>query len=406
MSKKQDVKRNKKIEFHLSPEEVHELGMIADRLAVQDPEGESLGNYLRSLRQALSGRDHLIAALMEQLSRNPSLVRFKAYLTFRDSIQQKNLQKTIKQAAYRFSQKGYMEERDEAAEKVVLIQKEVRKPLSYVIPADGTYGFFAALIPESRYPAPVAVTAFFEDNFDQLHVRVVETSFRSFREYLQRIADDVKDRKLGEVPLWHAARLFFEMIDLYSVKSTTPQIEEAKKLLEPYHDPGRKPYVYELMQEVPDPEVQIRSVDLDALSDAVDFMWLILPQKELQPYYERIQEVSNPVLVVPPEVQRERSEDWIQKAVEELCSGSRRLVYQRFFEEQALRFKLSSDDALAMSCWIIAQHLKSRAQVSENPVLRDLIVVSMAYYWPDDFGLVRGEEHDLTPSQSGLILPP
>ncbi|GKT06927.1 hypothetical protein [Desulforhabdus sp. TSK] len=406
MSKKQDLKKSKKVEFNLSPEEVHELGMIADRLAVQDPEGESLGNYLRSLRQALSGREHLIAALMEKLSRNPSLVSFKAYLTFRDSIGQKNLQKTIKQAAYRFSQKGYVEERDEAPETVVLIQKEVRKPLSYVIPAEGTYGFFAALIPESRYPAPVAVTAFFEDSFEQLHVRVVETSFRSFREYLQKIADDLKDRKLGEVPLWHAARLFFEMLDLYSVRTTSPQIEEAKRLLEPYHDPGRKPYVYELMEEIPDPEVQIHSADLDALSEAVDLLYLILPRKELQPYYERIQELSNPVLVVSPEVQRERSEDWIRKAAEELCSGSRRLVYQRFFEEQALLFKLSSDDVLAMSCWIIAQHLKSGAQVSENPVLLDLIVVSMAKHWPEEFRFESGEENDLPPSQSGLILAP
>lgn len=406
MSKKQDVKKSKKVEFSLSPEEVHELGMIADRLAVQDPEGESLGNYLLSLRQALSGREHLIAALMERLSRNPSLVSFRAYLTFRDSIRQKNLQKTIKQAAYRFSQKGYVEDRDEAAETVVLIQKEVRKPLSYVIPAEGTYGFFAALIPESRYLAPVAVTAFFEDSFDQLNVQVVESSYGSFRAYLQKVADDLKDRKLGEVPLWHAARLFFEMLDLHSVKSTSPETEEAKKLLQPYHDPGRKPYVYELMQEVPDPEVQIRSVDLDALSEAVDFLWILLPEKELQPYYERIQEVRNPVLVVPPGIKRERSEDWIRKAGEELCSGSRRFVYQRFFEEQALLFKLSSEEGIAMSCWIIAQHLKSGADVSENPVIRDLILLSMANHWPDEFHLVSGDENDLLRSQSSLILPP
>lgn len=405
MSKKQDARKSKRVEFELSPEEIRELEMIADRLAVQNPEGESLGNYLRTLRQALTGREHLIAALIEKLSRNPSSVSFRAYLTFQDSIQQKSLRKTIKQAAYRFSQKGYTEESDEASEKVVLIQKEVRKPLSYVIPVEGTYGFIAVLIPESRYPAPMAITAFFEYGFDHLFVHVVDSSYRGFREYIQKIADDLTDRKLGEVPLWHAAKVFFEMIELFSGEESSSEIEEAKRLLEPYHDPARRPYVYELMPEVPDPEVQIHSVDVEALSDAVELSWLILPQKELQPYYERIQELKNPVLVVPPQIQRERSEDWIRKAAEELCTGSRKLFHQRFFEEQALSLKLSSKEALAMSCWIIAQHLRSGAEVSENPVIYDVVILSMAQHWPGEFLLENGEKNELPKSESNLILP-
>lgn len=53
MSRKLDLKKNKNPELHLSNEESQELGMILDRLSVQDPEGTSLDNYLQSLQKVL-----------------------------------------------------------------------------------------------------------------------------------------------------------------------------------------------------------------------------------------------------------------------------------------------------------------------------------------------------------------
>ncbi len=406
MSKKQDVKKSRKVEFRLTPEECSELEMIADRLMVQDPNGESLGNYLKTLRGVLGGREHLIAALIDKLGKNPTSVGFKTFVAVKDSIQGKQLQRVVKQTGYRFAQKGFVVEPGGAsAEKVVLIPKEVRKPLAYLIPAEGTFGFMTALIPESKYPAPMAVSAFFEDDFDHLFVRVVDSSYRTFREYIQKIGENLSRKKPCEVPIRHAARVFFELLEWFPKKESLPEIEEARQLLQPYHDPQEPPYAYELMPALDDRERLFHDVDVEALWEDIDPSWLVFPQSDLLPYWEKIQELETPVLVLPSEVQHERITDWLRKAADEICVGARRFFYQRFFEEQALLFKLSSEESAALGCWAIVQHLRSGAPAGENPFFIRLAVYSIQYHWGEEAKTQSVHDEEYRESESGLILP-
>ncbi len=107
MSRKQNIIKKGKDDLSLTREESDELQMILDRLAVQDPEGESFEGYLHSLRNSLSGRPLLAAALIDRLSRNPGQTGFRTFQTLEKTVETSPYKRNLKQAAYRFSQKGF-----------------------------------------------------------------------------------------------------------------------------------------------------------------------------------------------------------------------------------------------------------------------------------------------------------
>ncbi|MDY0039184.1 MAG: hypothetical protein RBS57_02655, partial [Desulforhabdus sp.] len=187
MSAKQYSKKNKRTEISLSSQENHELQMILDRLAVQDPHGESLQSYLQSLARTLLGRTGLVTALLDKLSRDPTPVGFLVFSTFQDMVKDKEFKRTIKQAAYRFSQKGYTKERGSSPESVVLIPKESRQVITHMVPAPDVDWFVAGFFSGEAGSESVALSAYSENRFRELSIRVVESSPKLYREFIQKI---------------------------------------------------------------------------------------------------------------------------------------------------------------------------------------------------------------------------
>ncbi len=408
MGRKKEIK-GKEADIRLDEDESGELQMILDRLSVQNPEGETLESYLGSLQAALNGRENLVAALLDHLSRDPSKVGFRVFLALWKSVTEKQVRRVVKQAAYRFSQKGYaVEESGTPVEKVVLIPKEVRKTTGHLILAEGTFWLVSALLPGAGHGGPVVVTAFAEKGFQSLFARVSETSNRAYREYIQQIGDH-EEMQVCEVPVSHVARLFFEMAGFCAEGGTSPEIEQVKTLLAPFHDPAKPPRVYELMSEPENPRELIHGVKTRDLLEKIDQTYLLFSEKDLQPYRQKIQELESPVLVVPPEVQRSRVMDELRRAADELCVDRKKYIYQRYFEEAALVWKSIGWDQLATSAWIVARHIACIAKSGESPLIFQMVILSMQVYWPDDFkgqGQGQGQEGDPTRrTESGLILP-
>ncbi len=105
MSRKQNVIKKGKEDLSLTREESDELQMILDRLAVQNPEGQSFDGYLHSLLNSLSGRPLMAAALIDRLSRNPGLTGFRTFQTLKKAVETSPYKRSLKQAAYRFSRR-------------------------------------------------------------------------------------------------------------------------------------------------------------------------------------------------------------------------------------------------------------------------------------------------------------
>ncbi|MGA2026896.1 MAG: hypothetical protein ABSH17_07495, partial [Syntrophobacteraceae bacterium] len=229
-----------------------------------------------------------------------------------------------------------------------------------------------------------------------------------YRDYLQELSAHAIDHRANEIPPWHAARLFFEMFDLWTAKESYAQLERARDLFKRYHEPDRRPYVYDLMPEVEYPERHFSEFEIDTLLEGMDLSWLRFGKEQLSPYHEKIKALNSPLLVVPREVQAERGMDLLHDAAESLCVGAKRLIYERFFEEQAMAFKLSGAEDKAHWAWIIARNLSGRSPVGKNPAVLQLVRYSISFHWDEDF--ISDKETEKTPTrerrtESGIILP-
>lgn len=407
MSKK--LTRKSKDDLSPSPEESDELQMIFDRLAVQDPEGQSFEGYLHSLLNSLSGRPLLAAALIDRLSRNPGLTGFRVFQALGKAVENSPYRRSLKQAAYRFSQKGFSDVKEiSAPEKVVLIQSEARKPVSHVFMVMGTLWLVSALVPEAVHGGYSLVTAFVEDDFSTFNVRIAEGSNQKlYREYLQVLSTHAIGHRSFEIPPWHAARLFFEMLDFRTVTKPDVNIERARGIFNLWHDPARKPYVYDLMPPIENPEQYFGEIRIEELLKEMDTSWIAFKRDELSPYYEKMKSLDSPILVVPKEIQAERSRNLLSEAAESLCSGAKRTFYRRFFEEQAMALKLSGTEDRARWAWIIANNLAEGSPIGENPAVSRMILYSIQTHWPEfkPTGETEPAPDRLHRTESGLILP-
>ncbi|MGC9195312.1 MAG: hypothetical protein ACP5IL_07645 [Syntrophobacteraceae bacterium] len=390
----------------LTPEETAELEMIFDRLAVQNPGGESFEVYLKSLRNSLGARPILAAALLERLSRSPSPTGFRTFEALESLVEASPFKKSAKKAAYRFSQKGFTaSQKGSAPEKIILIKEEQRTPLAHLFQVQGAMWIVSALIPEASSGGYALITAFFEDDFSSFNVRVVEsTGQKRYKEYLQMLCAH-SSRRAAEIPPRHAARLFFEMLDLWTGKGSYAHLERARDIFTRYRDPEAKPYVHELMSALEDPEQFFSDVDMESLSEDMDLSWLRFDKKELAPWREKLKELDGALLVVPREVLAQRSLGLLSKAGDILCAGKKRLLFTRFFEEQAMAFKLLGEEQKARRAWIIATALAGGSPAGKNPAVSKMIMDSIRYYWPEDFPEPVKLSENEHRTQSGIILP-
>jgi len=410
MSKKQSQKKAGKSEVDLTAAESRELEMILDRLSVQNPEGESLQSLFRSFRSSLAGRENLVLALMEKVGKNPTEVGFHTFLELRDLMQSRDHVRMVKQTAYRFAQRGFVADREAGPdEKVVVIQKEVRLPVAHMVPADHELWFIAAFIPESKfYPDSMSVVVFPEDHLGKLNVREVEGPYKRHKELLQIISSS--HARPCEIPMWHAARLVKDLFELSGEKEqdVSPDLKRVMQLFEAYHDPGRRPYVYELMPEEEEAVGRLSDEDTHRLLNNVNVFPLLFRKEDLAAYKQKVDQIDQSVLTVAREIQEARVLDLVRKAADELCVGKTRLLYQRFLEELAMWLKLSSSKELAALAWRAALHFRSVENAGESPIPVHLVYLSFRRHWPEHFEGLTEKPESVEPfdkTESGLILP-
>lgn len=407
MAKKQPARSRKTLEPSLTGDDSTELQIILDRLSVQSPEGESFQNWLLSLRRALEGRERLVAALLQALSRQPTDAGFRAFLGLKDLVAEKSCVKIVKQAGYRFSQKGYgLETEGEDAEPVVLVAPEVRTAQAHM--AVGPVGliFLTALVSTSPALNPVCISAYFEERLSPLAVKCSTTTAKLYRELIQKMNGSYRF-PFCEIPVRHAALLFREMGEWGGGLPPTADAGRASRLLRAFETPGRPAYAHELMEAVENPEAEMRRLDLGPLSELIPWNYLLFSREELTPLAERIREVENSVLVLSRDIKMDRMDALVISTVQSLCSGSFRERVRRLFEELAVWLRLSKQERLARDAWVVAQHLAKSASWWNNQMLLQLVYSSLVQHWPDEFGPPETAETSSRPDDetpSGLVL--
>jgi hypothetical protein len=407
MAKKQAIKSQKHAEPALTAEEAAELQLILDRFAVQSPEGESFKNWLQVLGGSLEGREQLAAALLLALSRHPSEAGFRAFGVLKDRVSGRRWAKIVKQAGYRFSQRGY---HGDAAtvktEPVVLVAQEVRASQAHMAVGSAGYVFLSALIAPSPGSDPVSVVAYFENDLSRMALKCTATSTRHYREFNQKMSQ-LFAFPLHEIPIWHAAKLYGEMEEWAGGGPATTDARLARQLLGDFLEPHRRPYVHELMEPVESVDNGMMDLELEPLFAFIPVNYLVPGREEVSELAQRIRDLESSVLVIPHEMKMERVEAIIGSTMERLFAGERRHRVKRLFEELALWLLLSRQPYLARDAWVVAQHLQSSASVMKNRVLSQLVYQSLQNHWPEDFEPREEPKisgHGYQETESGLIL--
>jgi hypothetical protein len=408
MAKKQaTTKTRKPSDLTLTPDEMGELQLILDRLAVQTPNGESFTGWLDSLRISLEGRQEMTAALLQRLSRDPGDVGFRVFEALQRTVDEKRLVKVVRQAAYRFAQRGYEVGNSKAPTgRVILVPPEERASTAHMAVGPSGYVFLTALLSSSTATQPLGISAFFENSLSRLTIRSSDTSSKLYREYIQNISG-LFAFPLCEIPVSHAALLFREMVEWAGALPLTAEARSADQSLRSFYEPDRLPRVHELMDPIENPQAELASVDVEPLFNLVPAEYLLFSREEITPLSQRIRDLESSVLVIPHELKMEQADASIRSTIERLCTGARREQLKRLFEEMALWLKLSGQEALARSSWIIAQHIHKAASLGGNPLLQQLVYLSLRKYWPGDFKSREELEEESQPYQeteSGLIL--
>lgn len=416
--KKPGKKKDKKKAPELGASEMQELDIIVDRLRVQTPDGESLENFLHTLRLTLADRPALVVSLLEKLSKEATSVTYQAYLALRDLISKAHA-RVIRQAEYRFRQRGFGAKAEAKqgprSDKVVLVPSETRPAMASILSAEGHAWFASALVPRP-YGEYCAVTMILDFSWHCQNLQILDGSLKQFKDLLRHMAAQ-QGAGYHEVPAWHVAGLFFESLDRYPEQRSKPDAGRSATLLKPYLQTDRKPYPYDVLPEIAEPAAHIGGVNVPDTINAIGSvgLLLLLPDKQtLQPYWEKIRQADESVLVVSPELKRQQTETIIEKATNEIFSPDAIRFHRRFLEEQALFCHADKRQALARDLWIIAQHLRVIRNPSESLYLRRQVTGGFYFHWRNEF--IQGEPNEqpgneaqeadgLRRTESGLILP-
>jgi hypothetical protein len=390
----------------LGVQQQQELEMLLDRLKVQDPQGLSLESHLQSLHGTLSGKEAIAVTLLEKLSKPPTEVGYRFYQMVKGLFTSKEYRRTAKQVGYRFQQAGFgVAATPEETREVALVTSEVKQPIAHMSSLDdeGVW-MICALVPDAQL-GRVVVTMMMRGALRFLDLKHGECTQRAYRQLLQETAHGVGS-EFQEIPMWHAARTAFDCLENSSETLSPDHAKVIRKLFKPYFDPDRPPYAYELLPQLDEPRERLRQLDPATLLRSLPANALLFAKTDLQPTWERIQATDHSVLVVSPAVKEQRTQAIIEEAADRLCAGKMRYALQRFFEEQALYFKLSGNADAVVVAWITAQQLRTAQAASQNPVIVALINLSLYRHWRGEFPPEQesGKPEPFYQSESGLVI--
>lgn len=372
----------------LSENEKAELSFFMDRLRMQDPQGPSLENCLRSLKQALSQREALAAALLEALSLEGGPVCYRAFCELQGIVQDKRLVRIVRQAAYRFRQKGFAPpEALTSAEKstpVVLIKAEEVKSEGYMVVGvkDGIF-HYAAFVHAKDEGQTYGISLLLWGGFVFQNVAVISISRKSFREWLREIAGDVESR-IHEIPLGHLARVLEAVVELGRLPNKQKaRMAKARRLLEPHALRDPRPFFMQLWEQKG--LAPLRDIEIHDLMDFLTQNMLIIPyvtlfsdKLALEAAVNALRTMQSSVIEVPEHVKRERLLEALQSATRHLLPLTACRILAKHWEELALWWLLDRNDpSEAEKIFALAQH----AQSVEDPGASAVMVraVEMAF---------------------------
>ncbi len=416
------------VESVLSENERAELSFFMDRLRMQDPRGPSLENCLKSLKQALSHREVLAAALLEALSREGGEVCFRAFCELQGIVRDKRLGKIVRRAGFRFRQKGFEFQEDGApgpdSSPVILIKGEsIKNECRLAVNSVHHFFQYAAYVYSPHSDAYATVVVNVGPVFTCHQLALLDLSRRGFRDLCRSGADFLKS-PVHEIPLGHLARVLDDLAALGRIApGESTDLGKVRNLLAPHRLEDPRPFFLQLWER------KGRGIVPEAHEEAlVEFLTAepkVMPPDDgglprlslLEGAVKELEAVKHGILEVPERIKRERERERLMELTRHLMSAEFCRALGRHWEEYALGALLNDDFSTAERVYGLAEHTRAVTDPGASRLMArfvELLMVIHHKFLTSDFEEALRKLYGDEPAEgdsegprtpSGLILP-
>lgn len=411
----------------LSENERAELSFFMDRLRMQDPRGPSLENCLKSLKQALSHREALAAALLEALSREGGEVCFRAFCELQGVVRDKRFGKIVRQAGFRFRQKGFEFPQDTTpgpdSSPVVLIKGESIKNECRLAFSPVHHLFqYAAYVYSPHRDAYVTFVLNVGPVFTCHQLALLDLSRRGFRDLCRSGADFLKS-PIHEIPLGHLARVLDDLAALGRIApGESTDLGKVRNLLTPHRLEDPRPFFLQLWERkgrgaVPEAHEEALVEFLTAEPKVMPSDGGIPRLSLLEGAVKELEAVKHGILEVPEHIKRERERERLMELTRHLVPAEFCRALGRHWEEYALGALLNEDFSTAERVYGLAEHVSAVADPGASRLMARFLELLMFIHhefltsdFEEELRKLYGDKPAATDSEgsrttSGLILP-
>jgi len=393
----------------LSPGEQAQLQMLLDRVAAQDPAGESLKQFLGSVRSVLEQSPGVGLAFIEALGSMTTPVALKALEALQEVPAAKPLRRAVKTALYRLGRHGLSPEREqeEGTPRVLVPRPADRQAEAWAgwPEGSGDRGLIV-VVPESG-PTYLLVMAVVNPAAGFRDLQVSGTT----RKRIRALVAELTGREatgLRPIPLPHALFLLNECAQVHQSQNQPlpEEYELVRRYVAPWvAAPPSRAHIYELLnrEEIAADPILLRAsgslLDLPPLSS-----WQ-LPQEAALPLVEKLQGLGESRLVLSRASQFERVDQLMREGAGEIFTPALRQYYRRLLEETALLFWQEERSPEARRALAAAIDLeRDVGRFTENTFVLGLMKRAMGEALREQQGEETETAEERT-TESGLIIP-
>ncbi len=297
-----------------------------------------------------------------------------------EATHDKKVRKLIKRSLYRLKSKGVVVEE-------VLSEKE--RPILRPMPEEAKEGFASGIdflgyrVLWLILPHPgrglAVVHGVISDREGIVDFSREEMTRKGFRTFFK----EVKEKNpfpIVEIEPSYVACLFGKAYQLNLEKKETPPqgFLQAKSEIERVKQDYPKPLVYSYLQaeDIAGDNLLLRK-GTDLLRADVFSSWRI-EEDQIAPYVDEVREAEESKIVLNPGQKEVRFQAIFEKALTELFSGERRLLYQRRLEEMAcILFKLGREEEAKISLAVAMDLEKPLNPIQPSSFLFQLVTKSI-----------------------------
>ncbi|HMK77983.1 MAG TPA: hypothetical protein VK568_17625 [Thermodesulfobacteriota bacterium] len=359
---------------------MEDIQSIVERIKADIAAGKSEEEILRSLLPPLGKDPQTAGRLAESMVTIPDPLTARLLHRMFEESQDKKVRKIIKRSLYRLKGKGIaVEEILSSQERSILrpLQTDPREGFASGIDFLG-HRLLWLIVPHTGRGLTVmhGIVSDREGIVDFSQEEMTRKGFRNFFEEVQ----GKNQFPTVEMEPPYVAFLFTQAYQTsLEKKRTLPQdYLRAKSEIENIKKDYAKPLIYSLLQAddiARDDRLLGKGGDL--LKADVFSGWRI-EEEQIRPYADEVWEAEGSKIVLNPAQKEARFQGVYQKALTELFSGERRLLYRRRLEEMAyVLLKLRREEEAKISLSVAMDLEKPVNPIQPNPFLFQLVIKSI-----------------------------